>query len=345
MATSAVDLSLYASYEEMVAATGKAAAESTPALKQFSEGLSGLTDAFAGIAKGFAKQMQELGSSLQRLVTAGLASTNEGNRLSYTWMLFSRQIASIFLPTINYVIVKLQQMTEWFKKLTGDQQRLIESIGSLALGFVMLGPVIGIVMAVLSPLTMLIAGLGGVLYVFFTQSALGKAIMATVVEAVSQMGGILEWVADVFAVVSDVVAVAIDSVLAVFVGLGVAIMDFVASILEYVPFLGDAAAKMREWTDAGQAQLDLLVKSANREIGKRDKTEGPGSSRTDVNPSGFGFESLSASFERITSAANKQDLAKDALTVSKKQLIVLEAIQAGVQGATPGQAYGGGKDF
>lgn len=305
--------------------------------------LEKVTETLSAAFKGMAEQMQQLGNSLQRVVTMGLAATNEGNRLAYAWTLFSRQIASVFLPTINFVIDKLQQMTLWFRSLTGDQQRIIESLGKMALGFAMLSPIIGILMAVLSPLNLLIAALGSLLYVFFTQSALGKSILKAITDATLNMNDVLDYLGLTMAVISDDIAIAVDSVLACFAGLGLAIFKFVDNIVSYIPFMGSASDALHAFVQQGQAQFDALVASANREAGASYKKRDKGSPKTEVTPSGFAFESLTASFERITSAANKQDIARDTLAVARRSMGWLEIIAGEMRRSdTTG---GGGADY
>lgn len=309
--------------------------------------LEKVTETLSAAFKGMAEQMQQLGNSLQRVVTMGLAATNEGNRLAYAWTLFSRQIASVFLPTINFVIDKLQQMTLWFRSLTGDQQRLIESLGSMALVFAMMAPVLTLLTTVLSPLNLLIAGLASALYAFFTQTDAGKAILDYVAQAAEAVWVVMNNIGLTMAIISDDIDIAIASVLACFAGLGLEIFKFVDRIVSYIPFLGGASEALHAFVEEGQAEFDKLVAVANKEAGasyKRKPTSGGGgSARTDVTPSGFAFESLTASFERITSAANKQDIARDTLAVARRSMGWLEIIADEMRRSDT--SGGGGADY
>lgn len=58
-------------------------------------------------------------------VRAGLAGTGAGNMLTESLKSFSGQVASLFLPIINAVTARIQQLTEWMSKLSGKQQENI----------------------------------------------------------------------------------------------------------------------------------------------------------------------------------------------------------------------------
>lgn len=60
--------------------------------------------------------------SLMGFIHAGLQSTAEGAVLATQFQYISREIASIFLPTIQRVIGALQTVFNWFRSLTGAQQ-------------------------------------------------------------------------------------------------------------------------------------------------------------------------------------------------------------------------------
>src|SRR5262249_54126065 len=67
-------------------------------------------------------------------VRAGLAGTAQGNLLAVQFQLLSRQVASIFLPTINALTDGIQRLRVWMEGLTGVQQKLIQHFleGSIA---------------------------------------------------------------------------------------------------------------------------------------------------------------------------------------------------------------------
>ncbi|WP_206688101.1 hypothetical protein, partial [Streptococcus pseudopneumoniae] len=90
-----------------------------------------------------------------------------------------------------------------------------------------------------------------------------------------------------------------------------AIFKFVDNIVSYIPFMGMASDALHAFVVEGQAQFDALVASANREAGASYKKRGSssgGAARTDVTPSGFAFESLTASVSRAMSCLLAADV-------------------------------------
>lgn len=293
-----------------------------------------LDTAIADITRQFqnlTSQMQSLSSSLQRLATAGFSATTEGNRLSYMWMLFTRQIAAVTLPVINFLIESLARLTEWFKGLSGDAQNVILKIGLIVVAFTALVPVITVLSAVLSPVAIALGALAVILYKFFTETDTGKVILDQLSAAVQWATKNWQELKNEFEKFSGAAVKIFQTLVASFTWFGIALMQLVENLLDYIPGMGDAVAAIKKYREETQAGLDLLVADIKKPIQVSGNT-GKESfrPRQDVNPTGFGFESLAASYERITSAANKQDLARESLDVQKKQLIALDAIKEGV---------------
>ena len=61
-------------------------------------------------------------------VRAGLTATAEGERIAYLFGMISREVASVFLPIIRDLINVLQRVLNFFRSLTGEQQRLISML-------------------------------------------------------------------------------------------------------------------------------------------------------------------------------------------------------------------------
>lgn len=292
-----------------------------------------LDTAIADITRQFqnlATQMQQLSSSLQRLATAGLNATTEGNRLSYVWMLFTRQIAAVALPVVNFLIEKLTKLTEWFRNLSGDAQFLILKIGLMATAITVVTPLVGLLISAISPLTAVMAVLVPALTYFFTETSTGIAVVDAMTEA-------LKWATENWITIKNVFEVAVGSivkafqvVVAGFMWLGIQIVGIIEEIVSWIPGLGDVAESIKKFRENGEKQHQLLINDIATPINVSTKDDKQRRPRQDVNPTGFGFESLAASYERITSAANKQDLARESLDVQKKQLAALDAIKEGV---------------
>jgi hypothetical protein len=114
-----------------------------------------------------------------------------------------------------------------------------------------------------------------------------------------------------------------EVVVAGFLWMGIKLIGIIESILEWIPGTDSFAESLKNARQNMEATKDALLKDVWKPIqvsGKGGQDQRPGNK---VNPTGFNFESLSASFERITSEANKKDLALD---MAKQQLKVQEQI-------------------
>lgn len=300
--------------------------------------ISDITKQFQGLAE----QMTQLGNSLQRLATAGLSATTEGNRLSFVWEKFTQQIASVFLPVIKYLIEKLVQLTVWFKGLTGDSQSLIMKIGLIAGAFLLITPILAALGSVLSPIAIAVAAVGFVLYEFFTKTEMGKAVLDSLSESVQWAITHWEDIREVMETVMGRLIKVFQTVAAGFMWFGLKLGGVIEEIISWIPGLGDMANAIKDFREKGEQNLALLLNDINAPIQVTPRgSKGDGRDRQQVNPTGFAFESLSASFERITSAANKQDIAKDSLAVQKQQLGWLEKIAQGIQDIDDRDSGGG----
>lgn len=302
--------------------------------------VSDLTNAF----KSLATQVQSLGNSLQRLATAGISATAEGNRLSFMWLMFSRQIAGIFLPVVNLAINALSTLTQWFKSLTGEGQSIAMSISLVAVGMKVLLPIFNLLKGVFSPVALALGLLLEALMQFFQGTAEGQMIMDGLAVVAEFFMKVFAAMGEVFKVVVDALVVGFQLIVRGLSWLFLKIVEIVESIISWIPGLEDWAESIKKFREDVQRNVDAMFErplGADPKVNKEKK-------RSDVNPSGFGFESLSASFERITSAANKTDLAREQLDVQKKQLAKQDLMIAGIEGvklAVVGVGGHGGGDF
>lgn len=309
---------------------------------QLEDTIANITDQF----KGLESQLKNLTGTLQNLVTSGLAATAEGNKLSYAWTLLSRQIASVFLPAINWLIEKILKLTEWFRGLSGENQSLLMKVGLLIGAFLAMATVATVLMSVISPVSLMVSAVAAALYYFFTQTELGKVVLEEVTKA-------LIWMVDnwyVLVNVFELVGGALKKIGQLFMwgmaSLGNAIIGLLIKVMEWIPGLGEATDGMKKFHDENARAIDQFANDILKPIELSQKPQkGKGGPNNQVNPTGFNFESLSASFERITSEANKKDLAMD---IAKQQLKVQEQIAAGVVAMANngwGETQGGGGDF
>lgn len=276
--------------------------------------------------RGLAQQMQQLSSTLQRLASSGLAATSEGNKLSYAWLLLSRQIAAITLPVVNFLVEKMLQLTSWFSRLSGDAQFLLLKVGLVAASFTVLTPILSALLAILNPMSLVIGVLANALIYFFTQTELGQSVLDAMSAALQFTIKNWETVKTTFEAVTGALVKIFEVVVAGFLWMGIKIVGIIESILDWIPGTDGAAESLKGFRQNMEAMKDSLLADAMKPIlvsGKADPNKASKRARQDVNPTGFNFESLSASFERITSEANKKDLAMD---LAKQQLKVQEQI-------------------
>jgi len=103
-----------------------------------------LGQAFVGIGRGFGHLAQGaagLGQALAPVsmglfgfVTAGVAASVAGQVIGQRMEELSRQIASLFLPQINWLIDRLTALVRWFQSLSGEQQAQLRQWGLLIAG-------------------------------------------------------------------------------------------------------------------------------------------------------------------------------------------------------------------
>jgi ABC-type multidrug transport system fused ATPase/permease subunit len=314
------------------------------ATAQLETAIGGITEQFQGLTR----QLQSLTGTLQNLITAGLSGTTQGNKLAYAWTLLSRQVAAVFLPTIEYLIRKILQLTQWFADLGKEGQDLVQQIGLLVGVFVAFTTIASILMAVMSPIAVLVGAVAAALFYFFTQTDYGREIMA---KAGSVMDTLIDgWymLINVFELVTGALKKAGQFLVLGFAMIGQAIMGLVIQIMEWIPGLGDAAESLKKIKERDDAIIEGFKNNvlAPIELSKRGpKKKDSGGAGRNVDVAGFNFESLSASFERITSEANKKDLAMD---IAKQQLDEQKKIAAGIAEIANngwGDKQGGGGDF
>jgi hypothetical protein len=105
-------------------------------------------------------------------VAAGLRGTVEGERLKTSFEGLSRQIASVFLPSINRGIDLVDRLTNKFKGLSGEQQTNIRKWAEVSAA----GLSVGLTLGKINPLLGLVGGTmaAGVASSDKLQSALGR---------------------------------------------------------------------------------------------------------------------------------------------------------------------------
>lgn len=98
-----------------------------------------------------------LGAGLVGIVRSGLGGTSHMEALSLHFQLFSREVASLFIPTFDMMIDTLIRGTEWFRSLSGEQQAALGGTLTLAAGFGLLAKILPTVATALSGVWTLMA--------------------------------------------------------------------------------------------------------------------------------------------------------------------------------------------
>jgi hypothetical protein len=106
---------------------------------------------FGAAVAGF----QALTGAARGWVNAGLAGTGEAAVMQLQFQLLSREIASVFLPTIQTVSGYIGRLADWFRHLTGAQQdsirRWIEAAAVMATVATVIPRIAGAITGVLMP--------------------------------------------------------------------------------------------------------------------------------------------------------------------------------------------------
>lgn len=87
---------------------------------------------------------------LMGFIRAGLQGTAEGEVLSLRMQELSREIASVFLPTIHKVIDGIHKAVQWFRSLSVEQQDSVQKWTLIGLGVLFAIKVIGMLLPLLA---------------------------------------------------------------------------------------------------------------------------------------------------------------------------------------------------
>jgi hypothetical protein len=227
------------------------------------------------------------------------------------------------------------------RSLSGEGQSLGMNIGLAFVAMKVLMPALSMLRNLFSPIAIVVGVLFEALQQFFTGTMEGQALMAALTEAVGVLGVVFEYVTAIVRFVVQVFVSVFQFMYRSFIAISIGIAYLIENILDWIPGLGDATEAVRKWREnatANLAAMDAKGFGADPKVNK-DKQ------RRDVNPAGFAFESLSASFERITAEANKKDLAREALDTNKAQLEEQKKTNELIAKNGWGNTTGGGGDF
>jgi hypothetical protein len=126
----------------------------------------GMVDVFKGTstaAAGLNAALAPVTGHLQGMVLAGINVSHFGELLSLRFQELNRQMASVFVPTVDFVIVKLDGLIRWFRSLTGEQQATLRQWGLWIAGIGVAATVLPRVIASVQALGVAVKGVSLVL--------------------------------------------------------------------------------------------------------------------------------------------------------------------------------------
>lgn len=140
-------------------------------------------------------------SAVMSFVRAGLEGTVQGQQLRLQWQLLSREIAGLAVPAIRALLHGIQQVTAWFRSLSGEQQAVLVRIVSVGAAFMAAS-------LILPKLIVGVKALGGVLVLLAANpvlaivTALGALVLSSQ-EGRSALGHIFDAIRPALRAVGD----------------------------------------------------------------------------------------------------------------------------------------------
>lgn len=113
--------------DKLAAGTGKAGEAAKKAGGEYDKAMK--------IVRSFANTFAAGTAVITGFVTAGMAGTLEGNRMTLAWQQLSREIAAVFLPVIQKVMDVLFSAVNWFRGLSEGAQNLALGVLGAAAAF------------------------------------------------------------------------------------------------------------------------------------------------------------------------------------------------------------------
>ncbi len=233
---------------------------------------------------------------------AGLAGTAQGNYLALTMERLSREVAGIFLPTVEKLIGYLEETVDWFRSLSGEQQDSIQKWVLIGAG----------VLAVVVILPKLLGGIGAVITVakgLYLAIVGIPAAIAWITAAIPPLiGAVSSLSASLFAFAANPVVLAIAGIAAL-----------VLALLPLIEKLKEGTAAWNDFSKAagslGGANSDLAGGAVRRqgpisdlELGGKKKDRGKDHRSAQL--VGGGFEALEQTYRRIQESVSKVDYGK-----------------------------------
>lgn len=274
-------------------------------------------DSLAKAVKPVADAFNQMSMSMQGLVTAGLAGTQEAGRMGIAFLLLSRQIASVFIPVIDALTHGMRRLADFFAGLSGDGQRVTMIFGGLAAVVPLLTRAFSMLSGVFSPIYVALGFVVEAMYEFFTRTEEGKSIMSAIGAVMQFATPIMQAFRTAFAMVVDALVVGFQAIIRAGMFMAIKMVELAEFIASKLPGMQADAMKMAfhalglVW----KRQLDEMIAQG---WGAKQPAPGDNGGRKDVSPSNFRFEAIGAAMERITLAANKTGA--DPIKIAQDQL-------------------------
>ncbi len=305
-----------AKYGQALAATEKEQQKFQAAVRF--EQISAQSGRFAASLDALKGKMAQLGqatssafggatSMIMGFVRSGLSGTMQGGALAAQMEQLSMQVASVFLPVIERVTDALVRAADWFRRLTGEQQSSLRTIGMIAAGLTLMGTIlpriigglqgIGVVLRLIAanPFVALIAGV-----VALTSTTEGWAkVLGGVVSILGKIGTLLgKLVEGAGELVSNIGST---------VGGWLEQLDQQLTGGAVTGFLGDLWSGVQDiWSRLTGGDVQATQGEGNRQVTRQ----------------GGGKEDVTAAFTRFQTAALKQDAGR----IPEQQLDALQQI-------------------
>jgi hypothetical protein len=162
---------------------------------------------------------QLLTNAARSWVSAGMAGTAHGNLLALQFTMLSREIAGVFVPTINLAIRGIEKITAWFRSLTGEQQGNIRRWVEAAAAMTIVYGIVGMVTKAFAGF--IFSAIGGVVSLAATLVGTVIPAIATLVTAVVTGSGIAGAALNLAFAGIPLILGLVASVISAFVSLGI----------------------------------------------------------------------------------------------------------------------------
>ena len=307
--------------------------KTTEALAQQRQAATALVNAQNAVATVYGS----VTGTIMSYVRAGMAGTAQGNMIALQFQTISREVANLFLPVINQVVSSLIRVSDWFRRLSGDQQENIARwvlVGVAALGTANYLPkvaagfqVVGLAIKAMmmgNPLGLILTiATGAVAMLASTEK--GRESLVKLGKALAPIGqGFAEGVIPILDTLSTTVTTVATTLTTWTTKLSEA--------LRYVNQINSAAGQGQQDGNALAVITRFFVQgnpiSALSPLFSTGQQVRESSSRPhqQLDVAGGGFSGVQETFRRLQTAANQTDIPREQLEVQRESRELLREI-------------------